>query len=163
MKQLEELRTLAASADSAEMQAFIARTELHDSIQEALAMGATEQEIQQATGISGYRLETITQTFTHPNVGSTYKFRCSDQTITFDEFYQAPIERFERLDQIDWKKFAPNSRTRIIVQPSPDILPLDLLFIPRENRRLLVGFHGAENRRTLQMPKFQFVSSFFFA
>lgn len=95
-----------------------------------------------------------------PGISSGYQFRCADGKVTFDEFYQAPIERFENLDQIDWTKFAPNSRTRIIVQASPDILPLDLLFIPRESSRLLVGFHGAENRRTLQMPKFQFVSSF---
>ncbi|KHS52737.1 alpha/beta hydrolase [Brevibacterium linens] len=38
-------------------------------------------------------------------------------------------------------------------------LPLDVLFYPRQSKRLLVGFHGAEPPSS-SLPKFQFVSSF---
>lgn len=67
MKQLKMLRELAESADRAEIQAFTARTELHDSIQEALAMGANDQEILEATGISESRLSAITSSIAPPS------------------------------------------------------------------------------------------------
>lgn len=35
-----------------------------------------------------------------------------------------------------------------------------MLYIPRESSRLLVGFHGAENTKSTDFPKFQFVRSF---
>lgn len=46
------------------------------------------------------------------------------------------------------------------MQSSEDDLPLDVLFIPRQSRRLLVGIHGAESRESSDLPKFQFVRSF---
>lgn len=64
------------------------------------------------------------------------------------------------MDDVTWSEFEPGSKTRIIVQPDPDTLPVDLLYIPQESDTLLVGIHGAAGRKNLDAPKFQFVRTF---
>lgn len=73
-----------------------------------------------------------------------------------------PILRFTSLADIPWRELAanPGSGVRLIVQSSPDVLPLDVIYIPRGHERLLVGLHGLENRAATSLPKFQFVRSF---
>lgn len=89
-------------------------------------------------------------------------FRCSDKSIDYDSLYEAKIYRYEKLSDVPWKDFQNNMNVpvRIIVWPEEEILPIDLLFVPRENCRLLIGFHGAEARNQSDLPKFQFVRSF---
>lgn len=90
----------------------------------------------------------------------SFSYRCSDPSETFDDRYNATIRRFASMEDVTWSAFEPGSTTRIIVQPDPDTLPVDLLFLPKESDTLLVGFHGAAGRKNLDIPKFQFVQSF---
>ncbi len=82
--------------------------------------------------------------------------------VDFDEDYSAKIYRYKSVDSIPWLYFneSPNVPVRIIVQADFWDLPVDVLYIPRESDRLLVGFHGAEDRSKSVLPKFQFVRSF---
>lgn len=93
---------------------------------------------------------------------SLISFRGSDINSDYDELYQVKIYRYENLLDVPWSTFQKNIDVpvRIIIWPVEEILPVDLLFIPRENSRLLVGFHGAEDRNQSDLPKFQFVRSF---
>ncbi|MCK7678478.1 hypothetical protein M0E84_10630 [Corynebacterium sp. CCM 9186] len=79
-----------------------------------------------------------------------------------DEVYNVPIFRYRYLYEIPWKRLSSNlgAAVRIIIQESPSTLPLDVLYIPRDSDRLLVGLHGLENRSKTSLPKFQFVNSF---
>ena len=92
----------------------------------------------------------------------SFKYRGSDPAIKHDSLYDAAIYRFHNLSEVPWSTFAqqPGLAVRIIVQPNPLTLPLDMLYIPRESPRLIVGFHGAEDPRNTDFPKFQFVRSF---
>lgn len=89
-----------------------------------------------------------------------FTFRGSDPADDFDARYNAPIRRFATMDDITWAEFEPGSKTRIIVQPDPETLPVDLLYIPQKSDTLLVGIHGAAGRKNLDIPKFQFVRTF---
>ena len=73
-----------------------------------------------------------------------------------DELYEVPIFRHESISTLDWSR---TEQARHITA-SPGELPLDILYIPRASRRLLVGLHGAESRAQTSLPKFQFVRSF---
>lgn len=92
----------------------------------------------------------------------SFKYRASDPAIKHDSLYDAAIYRFRELSEVPWSTFVqqPDQAVRIIVQPNPETLPLDMLYIPRESSRLVVGFHGAEDPRNTDFPKFQFVRSF---
>ena len=158
MKQLKNISELAEQVEALEAEAFSLRVELHDAVQAALATGASDIEIQSATGMRLHRIRKLKGEPYGQDDG--FRFRGADRKIAYDDFYAAPIHRFSRIDEVEWGRYAPGTRTRIIVQSSSSALPLDILYIPRASRRLLVGFHGAEDRRTLKMPKFQFVSSF---
>lgn len=93
-----------------------------------------------------------------------YIYRGSDLSTTHDELYGAEIYRYQRPDEVPWKKLSrsPGTPVRLIVQSDPNQLPLDVLYIPREHTRLLVGLHGAESQSNMDLPKFQFVRSFSF-
>lgn len=93
---------------------------------------------------------------------SLINFRGSDEKIYYDELYQVKIYRYENLSDIPWHVFQSNIDipVRIIVWPKEELLPVDFLFLPRESRKLLIGFHGAEARNQADLPKFQFVRSF---
>lgn len=90
-----------------------------------------------------------------------FEFRAFDPSIKTDSRMGVPIHRYSRIEEVPWLEFAqqPNVPVRIIVQSRETILPLDVLYIPRENKRLLVGLHGAEFGNK-DLPKFQFVRSF---
>lgn len=90
-----------------------------------------------------------------------FEFRGSEKSVKVDERTEAPIYRYEKISEVPWTTFVqqPNQAVRIIVQSDENVLPLDVLYIPREHTRLLVGLHGAEFRNT-DLPKFQFVRSF---
>lgn len=96
------------------------------------------------------------------NKKSLINFRGSNIESNYDELYQAKIYRYEKLSDIPWLTFQNDIDipVRIIVWPKEEILPVDLLFIPRNSRQLLIGFHGAEARNQANLPKFQFVRSF---
>ena len=96
------------------------------------------------------------------NKKSLINFRGSNIENNYDELYQAKIYRYEKLSDIPWLTFQNDIDipVRIIVWPKEEILPVDLLFIPRNSRQLLIGFHGAEARNQADLPKFQFVRSF---
>lgn len=79
------------------------------------------------------------------------------QFSDFDDLMNVPIYRFHNMDELS---FDTSTTARYIVLDPQFSLPLDLLFIPRGGKRLLVGFHGAENRAKADFPKFQFVRSF---
>lgn len=79
------------------------------------------------------------------------------QDSDFDELMEVPIRRFGSMDDLHFELDQP---ARYIVLDPRYSLPLDLLFIPRDPERLLVGFHGAESRAVANFPKFQFVKSF---
>lgn len=88
------------------------------------------------------------------------EYRNSSLSDVLDSFYNADIVRYQRPSEIEWEKLdRPGCRYRIIVQESQSRLPLDMLFIPRESRDLLVGLHGAETSES-DLPKFQYVRSF---
>lgn len=74
-----------------------------------------------------------------------------------DPLYEVPIRRFRSLDDL---RFEMDEPARYSVRDHRFTLPIDVLFYPRRHSRLLVGFHGAEDRRTMNAPKFQFVRSF---
>lgn len=78
----------------------------------------------------------------------------------FDELYQAKIYRYSSLEEVSWINFEYNIPVRIIIRKNVNELPIDLLYIPRDSHRLLIGFHGAEERKNASLPKFQFVRSF---
>lgn len=91
-----------------------------------------------------------------------YIYRGSDASVDFDEEYSAAVYRYKSIDAIPWIDFkkSPNVPVRIIVQEESWDLPVDILYVPRDSNRLLVGFHGAEDRSKSVLPKFQFVRSF---
>lgn len=93
---------------------------------------------------------------------SCYTYRGSDSLVSFDEEYTAKIYRYKSLDSIPWLDFngSPNVPVRIIIQEDSWDLPVDVLYIPRSSKKLLIGFHGAEDRSKSILPKFQFVRSF---
>lgn len=96
------------------------------------------------------------------NIKIKSKFRGIDETYTYDELYSAKIYRYYSIHEIQWDFFLsqPDIPVRIILWEGYEALPVDFLFIPRANTNLLVGFHGAENRERVELPKFQFVNSF---
>lgn len=78
--------------------------------------------------------------------------------VDYDDLMDVPIKRFQTTDQLT---FDMASSARYIVEDPRYSLPLDVLFVPRQKSdRLLVGFHGAEDRKSVTLPKFQFVRSF---
>lgn len=79
------------------------------------------------------------------------------QDSDFDDLMNVPIRRFSSMDDL---LFDLSSPARYIVADPQYTLPVDVLFYPRDKSRLLVGFHGAENRAAANFPKFQFVRSF---
>lgn len=92
----------------------------------------------------------------HPKVTTPLiPFRGQDSER--DELMNVPIRRFTSLDQLEFSTTEP---ARYLVNDPRYSLPIDLLFYPRESSRLMVGFHGAENRANSNFPKFQFVRSF---
>lgn len=92
----------------------------------------------------------------------SFMFRGDDPVIKQDNLYEAAIYRYRDLRDIPWSTFfqQPDLAVRIVVQASTESLPLDMLYIPRDHPRLIVGFHGAEDPRNTDFPKFQFVRSF---
>lgn len=87
------------------------------------------------------------------NALASYRGKDSD----WDDLLGVPIRRFKTMEQLE---FDASSPARYIVQDDNSSLPIDLLFYPRDSDRLLVGFHGAEDRKFADFPKFQFVRSF---
>lgn len=83
--------------------------------------------------------------------------RYRGENSDFDELMQVPIRRFNSVDDLVFDLAEP---ARYIVLDPQYTLPVDVLFYPRDEGRLLVGFHGAENRAAADFPKFQFVTSF---
>lgn len=78
------------------------------------------------------------------------------QHSEFDDLMKVRIHRFSDLSALTFDLSSPGRY--IVVDPSYS-LPLDFLLIPGNGERLLVGFHGAEDRANTSLPKFQFVSS----
>lgn len=158
MKLLQQLRDLSDKAEAAELEAIALRSDLDIAVMSAISMGTDEEDVRAAAGISIARLAAIKGPDYDKN--REYHFRGSSDSETFDEVYQARIDHFREIEEIDWTRYTVGETVRIVVQRSPEVLPVDLLYIPRDDDRLLVGFHGAEDRRTLKLPKFQFVRSF---
>lgn len=79
------------------------------------------------------------------------------QDSNYDDLMNVPIRRFSRFEDLEFSTTEPS---RYLILDSRYSLPVDLLFYPRSTDRLIVGFHGAENRATSDFPKFQFVRSF---
>lgn len=79
------------------------------------------------------------------------------QDSDYDELMNVPIRRFSRFEDLEFSTTEP--ARYLIVDPRYS-LPIDMLFYPRSADRLIVGFHGPENRATSNFPKFQFVRSF---
>lgn len=93
------------------------------------------------------------------------RFRGCDPGTTeweCDSRYKAKIHRYRKVEDIPWTELSQNKNVpvRIIVWDGTG-LPLDVLLISREHQRLLVGLHGAETRANVDLPKFQFATSFF--
>lgn len=90
-----------------------------------------------------------------------FEYRGSETDYKVDETVNARVYRYSTMDEIPWTTFAqqPNLPVRIIVQSRENVLPLDVVYIPRDHNRLLVGIHGAEFGNK-NLPKFQFVRSF---
>ena len=84
-------------------------------------------------------------------------FRGHEAHVVWDDFYEVPIRRFTSIHDV---VFDPVHPARYIITDPQYTLPIDLLLYPKRNHRLLVGFHGAEDRKTYKAPKFQFVRSF---
>lgn len=80
----------------------------------------------------------------------------------FDERYDAELIEFGFAEEIPWDQLSSQigHRFRISVRPPGGSLPLEMLYIPRASPDLLIGLHGAEQRSTMEFPKFQFVNSF---
>lgn len=89
-------------------------------------------------------------------------FRGDSTACTQDELYEARIYRYDDIESIEWDVFRaqPEVPVRIILWEKSETIPVDFLFIPRDNTNLLVGLHGAEGRMQADLPKFQFVRSF---
>lgn len=87
-----------------------------------------------------------------------YQYRGSELSQKTDGRIDALIYRYKSINEVPWSTFAqhPDNPVRIIVQSSDKVLPLDVLYIPRDHTRLLVGLHGAEFGNE-DLPKFQFV------
>lgn len=101
------------------------------------------------------------QKISHPSTSRIkFKYRGSNPSMVHDDLYDARIYRYSTLNEVPWDTFEPGTRARIIVQSSAESMPIDVLYIPRDSNRLLVGFHGAEPRNILDAPKFQFLRSF---
>lgn len=83
-------------------------------------------------------------------------YRAQSADIGRDDLYDVPISRYTSIAEINFDLEQPR---RYIITPSEPSLPLDFLLIPRRHSRLLVGFHGAENRTASDLPKFQFTRS----
>lgn len=100
----------------------------------------------------------------YPEMATTRNllYRGADDSLTFDEVYQAKIYRFDKACAVPWERFSSNINVavRIIITEPLWGLPVDLLYMPRSSKRLLVGFHGAEDRSKSDLPKFQFTKSF---
>ena len=154
---IQQIVHIAQQLNDAESEAFRLREDLHAAIQSALAMGNSEEDVRAAGNISERYLAMVKGPSIDELTG--FKYRGSDPAMDYDDVYNVPIRRFKTLDDVDWSSFAPGSKTRIIIQPQPDILPIDVMYYPRENRRLIVAFHGAEDRRVLNPPKFQYMQS----
>lgn len=84
-------------------------------------------------------------------------FRGHEAHLVWDDFYDVPIRRFSSIRDV---LFDPDHPARYLIVDPQFTLPIDILLYPRKHQRLLVGFHGAEERKTYQAPKFQFVRSF---
>ncbi|WP_157773352.1 ATP-grasp fold amidoligase family protein [Brachybacterium vulturis] len=84
-------------------------------------------------------------------------FRGSASDVVRDAMHDVPIRRFTSLSDVEIDTESP---ARYIVSERHDPLPLDFLVYPRDSDRVLVGLHGAEFRKTADLPKFQFVRSF---
>lgn len=82
-------------------------------------------------------------------------FRGEDQA--WDDLVGVPIKRFTSVDELVFDLEEP---ARYLVLDPRYSLPIDLYFLPRSRERLLVGFHGLEQRSTTNLPKFQFLRSF---
>lgn len=89
--------------------------------------------------------------------GATLLTEYRGQYSDFDDLMNVPIRRFSSMEDLDFDLSSP---ARYIILDPRHTLPVDLLFIPRDSKRLLVGFHGAENRAACDFPKFQFAQSF---
>lgn len=87
----------------------------------------------------------------------TYHYRNINDN--YDAIYDARIFRYPKIEDVKWLDFANNGKYRIIIQASSEELPIDVLFLPKNSKNLLVGFHGAEPRSLLDAPKFQFLAS----
>lgn len=88
-------------------------------------------------------------------------FEYRDHQLEFDSRYKCPIYKYRSIVEVPWNDFLeqPGKKVRIIVQASPDKLPLEALFIPRDHADLVVGFHGAEDQSKVDLPKFQFANT----
>lgn len=91
-----------------------------------------------------------------------YSFRDIDPEVSADSKYNARIMRCLSIDEIPWKELSKRTgeQFRIIVQATPEVLPLDMLYAPKEHKELLVGLHGAIDRKSMSAPVFQFLRSF---
>lgn len=89
-------------------------------------------------------------------------FRGDELSCIYDEVYKSKIYRYSNIDDIEWSLFLkqPNVPVRVILWEKEEKIPVDFLFVPRINNNLLVGFHGAEVRPNVNLPKFQFLGSF---
>lgn len=89
-------------------------------------------------------------------------FRGDNKACIQDDLYKARIYRYDDIESIEWDVFRaqPEVPVRIILWEKSETIPVDFLFIPRDNHNLLVGLHGAEGRVKADLPKFQFVRSF---
>lgn len=82
-------------------------------------------------------------------------YRGSDPSYNWDAFYDLPIRRFGNLESLN---IDHDRHTRYIVDMGS--IHLDFTVNPKGGKTLLVGFHGLENRKDTQLPKFQNVRSF---
>ncbi|ASN39642.1 hypothetical protein CGQ24_11855 [Arthrobacter sp. 7749] len=78
------------------------------------------------------------------------------QDSDFDDLMKVPILRFSSIEEV---VFDLSSPARYIVLDPRYTLPVDFMLMPRQNKRLMVGFHGAEMRKIADLPKFQFGNS----
>lgn len=75
--------------------------------------------------------------------------------------HHAQVLKYRSSSEIPWEKLSKKHgySLRIIVQRSQEQLPLDVLYVPRDSSRLIVGFHGSINQNKMQLPVFQFQRS----
>lgn len=74
-----------------------------------------------------------------------------------DEMYDVPIQVVERVEDLTISK---TETMRYSILDPRYTIPIDFLLHPKINRRLIVGFHGAENPKAANHPKFQFMRTF---